>query len=109
MNCPKCSGKIIEKKTKKGKIFYGCNNYPKCDFATWNEPIDEKCPNCGEDMIVKLYKNMKVISCVKCDYSRREKNEKTSAASNSVGANDEISQFDEIEILNKLDEQNYES
>ena len=43
--CPKCDGKIIEKKTKKGKIFYGCSNYPKCDFASWDEPIEESCPN----------------------------------------------------------------
>ena len=45
-NCPKCKGKIIEKKTRKGKIFYGCNNYPKCKTAYWDKPIDEKCPEC---------------------------------------------------------------
>ena len=66
INCPKCNGKIIEKKTKKGKIFYGCNNYPKCDFATWDEPIDEKCPNC-ENILVKKGKKIK---CSKCDYEK---------------------------------------
>jgi len=66
IDCPKCSGKIIEKKTKKGKIFYGCNNYPKCDFATWNEPINEKCPNC-ENILTK--KNNK-IKCSSCDYEK---------------------------------------
>ena len=66
MPCPKCDGMIIEKKTKKGKIFYGCNNYPKCDFATWDEPIDEKCPNC--DSI--LTKKGKKIKCSKCDYEK---------------------------------------
>ena len=50
-NCPKCSGKIIEKKTKKGKIFYGCSNYPKCDVAFWDKPVEEKCPKCGSLMV----------------------------------------------------------
>ena len=45
ISCPKCDGKILEKKTKRGKIFYGCSNYPKCDFASWDKPIEEKCPN----------------------------------------------------------------
>ena len=82
-------------------MFYSCISYPDCDYSAWNIPANEKCPSCGEEMIVKLYKNMKVISCGKCDYSRREKIEKS-----STSANEELSQFDEIEILNKLDEQN---
>lgn len=64
--CPKCNGTIIEKKTKKGKIFYGCNNYPKCDFATWDEPINEKCPNCESILTKKGDK----IKCSKCDYEK---------------------------------------
>lgn len=66
MPCPKCDGMIIEKKTKKGKIFYGCNNYPKCDFATWDEPINEKCPKC-ESILTKKGKKIK---CSKCDYEK---------------------------------------
>ncbi len=66
MPCPKCNGTIIEKKTKKGKIFYGCNNYPKCDFATWDEPINEYCPEC--DSI--LTKKGKTIKCSKCNYEK---------------------------------------
>ena len=66
MNCPKCDGKIIEKKTKKGKIFYGCSNYPKCDFATWDEPIEESCPNCNGILTKKKDK----IKCTNCDYER---------------------------------------
>ena len=65
---------------------------------------NEKCPNCSEDMIVKLYKNMKVVSCLKCKYSRREKLEKNQSE-NDVAEN----VLDEIEILNKLDEQNEKS
>ena len=64
MSCPKCDGKIIEKKTRKGKIFWGCNNYPKCDFASWYEPIDKKCPKC--DSILVLKKNKKC--CLACEY-----------------------------------------
>jgi DNA topoisomerase-1 len=52
-DCPKCGHKIIEKKTKKGKIFYGCNNYPKCDFALWDKPTGEVCSNCGGLMVDK--------------------------------------------------------
>ena len=66
MSCPQCDGMIIEKKTKKGKIFYGCNNYPKCNFATWDEPINEKCPNC-ESILTKKGKKIK---CSKCDYEK---------------------------------------
>ena len=66
MPCPKCKGTIIEKKTKKGKIFYGCNNYPKCDFATWDEPINETCPDCGSILTMKNKK----IKCSSCDYEK---------------------------------------
>ena len=64
-DCPNCKGKIIEKKSRKGKVFYGCNNFPKCKTAYWDKPIDKKCPECGE-MLVK--KNEK-IKCSSCDYS----------------------------------------
>jgi len=66
MPCPKCDGKIIERKTKRGKIFYGCSNYPKCDFATWDEPIEESCPNCNGVLTKKKDK----IKCTNCDYEK---------------------------------------
>ena len=65
MPCPKCDGTIIEKRTRKGKIFYGCSNYPKCDFASWDKPIEKKCPNCGGTLLEK--KNGS-ITCMNCDY-----------------------------------------
>ena len=65
-DCPNCDGKIIEKKSKRGKIFYGCNNYPKCQTAYWDKPIGEKCPSCGEMLTEK--KNS--IKCSKCDYEK---------------------------------------
>ena len=62
--CPKCGGKIVEKKTKKGKIFYGCNNYPKCKLATWDKPTGELCPKCGGILL----ENKDNIKCMECDY-----------------------------------------
>ena len=53
MDCPKCGGKIIEKKTKRGKIFYGCNNYPKCKYASWDMPTGNLCKECGEPLVEK--------------------------------------------------------
>ena len=65
--CPKCGeGKIVEKRSKRGKIFYGCNNYPKCKTAYWDKPIGEACPKCGEMLVEKNRK----IKCSSCDYER---------------------------------------
>lgn len=53
VSCPKCGGDIIVKHTKSKRIFYGCSNYPQCDFVSWNEPINERCPQCGEILYKK--------------------------------------------------------
>lgn len=67
--CPKCGeGKIVEKRTKKGKIFYGCSRYPKCDFALWDKPINEKCPECGS-LLVQKGKTVK-CSNKECEYKK---------------------------------------
>ncbi len=67
--CPKCSeGKIVMKRTKTKKVFYGCNRYPKCDFALWDKPINEKCPVCGS-LLIEKGKNIK-CSNKECDYQR---------------------------------------
>lgn len=63
-DCPKCDGKIVAKRTRKGKFFYGCTNYPKCDFASWYKPTGEKCPKC-ESLLVE--KKDKVV-CSNCEY-----------------------------------------
>ena len=65
-DCPNCSGKIVEKKSRKGKIFYGCNNYPKCKTAYWDKPIGEACPECGK-MLTEKNGNVK---CSECDYTK---------------------------------------
>ncbi len=66
-DCPNCKdGKIVEKKSRRGKIFYGCNNYPKCKTAYWDKPIDEKCPECGSMLTEKKDK----IKCSSCDFTK---------------------------------------
>lgn len=75
VTCPKCGeGTIVERKSKRGTIFYGCNKYPNCDFVLWNEPTGEKCPDCGSLLVKKVLKKGTVISCsnVKCGYKKPE-------------------------------------
>ena len=66
IDCPKCDGKVVEKITRKGKIFYGCSNYPKCDFASWDLPIKEKCPEGGGTLTIKKDKT----KCLDCKYEK---------------------------------------
>lgn len=58
--CPKCGGKVVLKKTKKGRVFYGCDQYPNCDFVSWDEPTMEKCPKCGKTLLKKKGKTGKI-------------------------------------------------
>ena len=64
--CPNCDGKIIEKKSKRGKVFYGCNNYPTCKTAYWDKPTGELCPNCNSMLTIKKDK----IKCSNCDFTK---------------------------------------
>ena len=52
--CPKCSGVVSAKYSKRGKLFFGCDNYPKCDYISWDLPLDEKCPMCGFNLFKKF-------------------------------------------------------
>ena len=52
--CPKCNGVVSAKYSKKGKLFFGCDNYPKCDYISWDLPIEEKCPMCGNKLFKKF-------------------------------------------------------
>ena len=72
VKCPKCSGEIIVRKSKKGKVFYGCNQYPKCDFVLWYEPVDEKCPTCGSLLVKHFTKKAKKLECSNkdCTFSK---------------------------------------
>lgn len=62
--CPNCDGDIIEKRSKRGKIFYGCNNYPKCKTAYWDKPTGNLCKECNSMLTIKG----KNIKCSNCDY-----------------------------------------
>ncbi len=58
VTCPKCKAhEILERKSKRGRLFYGCEGYPECDFTMWDKPIDKTCPVCGSLMAEKVYKN----------------------------------------------------
>lgn len=72
VKCPKegCEGEIVQRKSKYGKFFYGCNKYPDCDFVLWNEPTGEVCPKCNSLLVKKVLKKGTTIQCSKkeCDY-----------------------------------------
>jgi DNA topoisomerase-1 len=70
VKCPKqdCDGDIIERRSKKGKLFYGCSNYPKCDFVSWNKPVNEACSACGNTYLFEKYTRAKgnFLQCPEC-------------------------------------------
>ena len=70
VECPSCKiGSIIERKSKKSRIFYGCNRYPECEYVSWDKPIARPCPKCGQLLVEKKRKKQGVsISCTACDY-----------------------------------------
>ena len=73
VKCPKCGqGTIVERKSKRGTVFYGCDKYPDCDFVLWNEPTGETCPDCGSLLVKKVLKKGDVITCsnIKCHYKK---------------------------------------
>lgn len=61
--CPKDGGDLVEKKTRKGRTFYGCANYPNCDFTSWKRPLKQPCPNCGGLLV---YANKREAQCTNC-------------------------------------------
>ncbi|MBR3898260.1 MAG: type I DNA topoisomerase [Bacilli bacterium] len=67
-DCPNCDGHITEKKSRRGKIFYGCDNYPKCKTAYWDKPTGDKCPECGSMLTEKVSKKGNKIKCSSCDF-----------------------------------------
>lgn len=78
VKCPKCGqGMIVERKSKRGTVFYGCDKYPDCDFTLWNEPTGEECPECKSLLVKKVLKKGTVIACsnMKCGYKREVEEE----------------------------------
>ncbi len=68
--CPKCGGEVIEKKSKKGYTFFGCGNWPNCDFMTWDKPTDDKCPQCGKSLF-KRKGGLTVCLDEACGYEKK--------------------------------------
>jgi DNA topoisomerase-1 len=72
--CPKDGGDIVEKKSRRGKVFYGCANYPDCDFTLWKKPVPEKCPDCGAPFLVeritKRHGRQLICNNEECKYAR---------------------------------------
>jgi len=62
--CPKCGGEVQIRRTKTGRLFYGCSQYPNCDFRSWDRPVQEKCPTCGGSMAAKRLKGAWVARCL---------------------------------------------
>lgn len=69
VKCTKCGkGEMVVKRSKRGRMFYGCNQYPECEHLVWAKPTGETCPNCGQLLIQQ---NKKLIKCEECDYSKK--------------------------------------
>jgi DNA topoisomerase-1 len=72
--CPEknCDGEIVERHSKRGKLFYGCSQFPKCEFATWDKPVNKKCPQCGAPILIEktTKKEGTILTCLsaECDY-----------------------------------------
>ena len=83
--CPKCSGDVIVKKTKKGREFYGCSQYPSCTFVSWNQPTTERCPQCGEVLFKKKGKIPKLFCAAEgCGYEREDDTEEAVVTQEAV-------------------------
>ncbi|MEH7254652.1 type I DNA topoisomerase [Neobacillus niacini] len=69
VTCPKCKeGSIIERKSKKKRIFYGCDKFPECDFISWDKPLPRPCPKCESTLVEKKLKKGVQVQCTECDY-----------------------------------------
>jgi len=64
VECPECGGEMVIRRSKKGRKFYGCSNYPNCEFVTWDEPTARKCPQCGSMMVKKTRRGKETYHCI---------------------------------------------
>lgn len=73
VKCPSCkTGNIVERKSKKRRIFYGCDRYPECEFVSWDKPLERKCPKCEDMLLEKKLKKGVQVQCVNCDYKEEQ-------------------------------------
>jgi DNA topoisomerase-1 len=66
VNCPQDGGELVERRTRKGRTFYGCVNYPNCDFTSWKKPLPMPCPKCGGMLVIS---NKREAQCNNCHES----------------------------------------
>ena len=75
VKCPKCQkGDIVERRSKKRRLFYGCDQFPECDFVSWDKPIARSCPKCDNLLVEKRTKKQTQIKCTSCDYIEEPEN-----------------------------------
>lgn len=73
VTCPSChQGDIIERQSKKNRLFYGCNRYPDCEFVSWDKPIARQCPKCAHYLVEKQHRKGKQILCSHCDFKEEQ-------------------------------------
>ncbi len=73
VKCPRChEGNIVERKSKKKRMFYGCDRFPTCDFVSWDKPISRPCPRCGGMLVEKKGKKSVHIQCTQCEYNEQQ-------------------------------------
>ncbi|MED0656723.1 type I DNA topoisomerase [Anoxybacillus ayderensis] len=73
VTCPRChEGNIVERKSKKKRMFYGCDRFPTCDFVSWDKPINRPCPKCGGMLVEKKGKKSVHIQCTQCEYNEQQ-------------------------------------
>jgi DNA topoisomerase-1 len=77
VDCPKCDGAVVERKTKGRRTFYGCSNYPRCDFVSWTRPTGERCPTCGGAIVAD---GAHAVKCLACDWRAEREPAETAQA-----------------------------
>ncbi|TET76901.1 MAG: DNA topoisomerase I, partial [Dehalococcoidia bacterium] len=68
VSCPRCGGELVERRSKKGRLFYGCSRFPECNFASWDKPLPQPCPQC-QGLLTLSKKGLS--KCTQCDYEEK--------------------------------------
>ena len=85
VKCPKCGGEILQRSGKNRRIFYSCENYPTCDFSSWDLPLRVSCPRCGKLLFAKKGKNLILCHDRACGYKREMTEEEVAQRENMKG------------------------
>ncbi|WP_135547132.1 type I DNA topoisomerase [Paenibacillus cymbidii] len=81
VTCPKCKeGRVVERRSKKGRVFFGCDKYPECDFVSWDRPVEEPCPACGSLLVIKNSRSGQTVQCTQCEFKEEAAETETEIA-----------------------------